>query len=66
MTNGPAWTAGLPTPMGGGIKRTPKPQGNSYQASAATSSAAIKTQTAAFGHNTFRPDVYKVSEGYIS
>lgn len=42
------------------------PQSNTYQASAATSSAAIRNQTASLGHNVFRPDVYKVSEGYLS
>jgi hypothetical protein len=52
--------------MGGGMKRIPKPQGNSYQASASTSSNAIKAQTSVLGHNTFRSDVYKVSEGYVA
>lgn len=52
--------------MGGGVKRVARPQGNNYSASAATSSSAIKQQTSSLGHNTFRPDVYKVSEGYLS
>lgn len=49
----------------GGIK-IPKPQSNSYQSSAATSMAASKSQTAMLGHNVFRPDVYRVSEGYVT
>lgn len=65
-TNMAAWVSGLPTPQGGGIKRIPKPQANDYQASATMSTAAVKTQTAALGHNVFRPDVYKVSEGYLN
>jgi hypothetical protein len=27
---------------------------------------ALRSQTAARGHNVFRPDIYRVSEGYIS
>lgn len=49
----------------GGMK-VPPPQADSYQQSAATSGAAVRTQTATLGHNLFRPDVYKVSEGYLS
>lgn len=44
----------------------PAPQSNTYKSSAATSSAALKDQTAVLGHNTFRADVYKVSEGYVA
>jgi hypothetical protein len=49
----------------GGIK-IPKPQSNSYQASAALSTEAVKSKTTTLGHNNFRPDVYRVTEGYIA
>lgn len=59
-----------PVPTGsdqtiGGMK-IPRPMANTYQASAATVGAAIRTQTASRGHNVFRPDVYRVSEGYLN
>lgn len=44
----------------------PKPQANTYQASASSSEDAIKTETATLGHNSFRPDVYRVTEGLVS
>lgn len=43
-----------------------KPQANTYQASASVSTDASKTQTATLGHNSFRPDVYRVTEGYVA
>ena len=49
----------------GGIK-IPKPQSNSYQNRAATSVAAVKSETGMMGHNSFRPDVYRVTEGYVA
>jgi hypothetical protein len=49
----------------GGIK-IPGPQSNTYQASADTVSKAIQKQTSMRGHNVFRPDIYRVSEGYIT
>lgn len=49
----------------GGIK-IPKPQSNSYQMSASISTDAIETQTATLGHNPFRSDVYRITEGRIS
>lgn len=44
---------------------TAKPQGNTYEQSAAVSSAATKEQTVMRGHNVFRPDVYRVSDGTV-
>lgn len=49
-----------------GVLDSAQPLGNQYKASVDTSTTAIKEQTAALGHNTFRPDVYKVSEGYVA
>ena len=43
----------------GGMK-IPKPQAN-----IPTSTDVVKTQAAASGHNVFRPDIYRVSEGYV-
>lgn len=31
-----------------------------------TAAAAIRMQAASTSHNTFRPDVYRVSEGYLN
>lgn len=42
-----------------------RPQGNTYEQSAAVSSAAIKEQTVMRGHNVFRPDIYRVSDGTV-
>lgn len=50
----------MPTDTVGGMK-VPKPQANTP-----TSMDAVKTQAAANGHNTFRPDIYRVSEGYVA
>ena len=49
----------------GGIK-IPKPISNKYQTGAAVSTAAVKSETSTLGHNSFRPDVYRVTEGYIA
>jgi hypothetical protein len=49
----------------GGIKIA-GPQPNSYQTSTAMSTNAIKEQTSMLGHNSFRPDIYKVSGGYVA
>ena len=46
--------------------KVPAPQKNSYKTSMAATVAAVRAQTAARGHNTFRPDIYRVSEGYIA
>ena len=43
----------------GGMK-VPKPQANTP-----TSTDVVKTQAAANGHNVVRPDIYRVSEGYV-
>lgn len=63
----PALTASSLTEDGqvGGMD-IPKPQANTYQSSASVSTDAIKTETATLGHNSFRPDVYRVTEGLVS
>lgn len=48
------------------VLNAPKPQANTYQGSASASADAIKTETATLGHNAFRPDVYKMTEGMVS
>lgn len=59
----------MPTPIQtdniGGIK-IPKPQSNVYQSAASVRTDAIKEETAVTGHNVFRPDIYRVSEGYLN
>ena len=54
-------------PTMGGARRTPRPSSNTAPAAAAaTQSASLRAQTAAQSHNVFRPDVYRVSEGYLN
>lgn len=43
-----------------------KPQANSYPTSSALASSVIKEQAATLGHNAFRPDVYRVTNGLVS
>jgi len=69
-TNGmvkPSLRAGSPVSAAeiGGIK-IPKPQSNTYQKSAAVSTAAVKDEVGVLGHNSFRSDVYRVTEGYVA
>lgn len=46
--------------------KIPKPQSNSYPQSASVSTDALKSQTMANGHNSFRPDIYRVTNGYVA
>lgn len=46
--------------------KLPKPQSNSYASSSAAVSGALQAQTISTSHNTFRPDIYRVSEGYLT
>ena len=43
-----------------------KPMANSYPAASALSAQAVKTQGVMLGHNSFRPDVYRVTEGLVT
>lgn len=62
---GPEWTTAVPTNRR--VNRKPKLKlGPTAQDGAAVSSAAVQQQTAASGHNVFRPDIYRVSEGYLN
>lgn len=55
-----------PTPTDiGGIK-IPKPQSNTYQRQMAVAAEKVRESAVTNSHNTFRPDIYRVSEGYIS
>jgi len=49
-----------------GVLDAPKPQANTYESSAAASTAATRSETATLGHNAFRPDIYKITEGRVS
>lgn len=59
----------MATPMNteeiGGMK-IPKPQSNTYQQRMSVAAESIQGEAASMSHNTFRPDIYRVSEGYIS
>ncbi len=54
------------TDRASGVLDAAKPLANNYEKSAQTSSDALKEQTSTLGHNTFRADIYKVSEGYVA
>lgn len=43
-----------------------KPMANSYPAASALSAQAVKEQSVMLGHNSFRPDVYRVTEGLVN
>jgi len=43
-----------------------KPMANGYKSSASAVADATKAETVMLGHNSFRPDIYRVSEGYVS
>ena len=49
----------------GGIK-IPKPQSNTYQQKMAVAAEKVREESITTSHNTFRPDIYRVSEGYIT
>lgn len=46
--------------------KIPKPQSNTYQQRMSVAAESIQGEAASMSHNTFRPDIYRVSEGYIS
>lgn len=68
MTNAPSWVSMVtPVTPGKGVQRTPKPRAVSQQAEASVvQSKALRAQTAAQSHNVFRPDIFRVSEGYLN
>lgn len=43
-----------------------KPQSNMYNSSSAALEGAAQAQSVTTSHNTFRPDIYRVSEGYLT
>lgn len=68
VTSRPSW-ASMVTPMtpGKGVQRVPKPRTNTAAADAsAVQSQAVRAATAASSHNVFRPDIFRVSEGYLN
>lgn len=68
MTNRPTW-ASMVTPMtpGKGVQRVPKPRVATQEAAASSVQAqAVRAATAASSHNVFRPDIFRVSEGYLN
>jgi hypothetical protein len=67
MPSRPSWLSiATPSPVKG-FQRTPKPRPQTMPGEAAAVQAkAIRTATAASSHNVFRPDIYRVSEGYLN
>lgn len=55
-----------PTPTDIGGMKIPKPQSNTYQRQMAVAAEKVRESAVTGSHNTFRPDIYRVSEGYIS
>lgn len=43
-----------------------KPQANSYPTSSALAQSVIKQEAATLGHDAFRPDIYRVTEGLVT
>jgi hypothetical protein len=43
-----------------------RPQSNMYPQSSAVVTENIKSQAATLGHNAFRPDVYRVTNGLLT
>lgn len=66
VTDGPAWTRNLS--RSGGVERKPRPIKTrpAEPAGGSTTAAVVRSQAVASSHNTFRPDVYRVSEGYLN
>lgn len=46
--------------------KIPKPQSNLYQRQMGVVADEVRSEAMATSHNTFRPDIYRVSEGYIT
>jgi len=66
-SNIPAWMQRASQNVVGHPVRTPKPRTNTMPMDAsAVQSKALRAQTAAQSHNVFRPDIYRVSEGYLN
>lgn len=68
VTNTPSWVSMVtPVTPGKGVQRTPKPRSQTQQSNAsAVEAKAVRSQAAAQSHNVFRPDIYRVSEGYLN
>jgi len=67
VTSMPSWIGiASPAPVKG-FQRTPKPRSSTMPGEAAAVQAkAIRTAAAASSHNVFRPDIFRVSEGYLN
>lgn len=55
-----------PVPLPAKILRPAKALGPTEDQKPGTAAESIRTMTAERGHNVFRPDVYRVSEGYLN
>ena len=66
-SNIPSWVSiATPSPVKG-FQRTPKPRTSTMPGEAsAVQAKALRSQTAAQSHNVFRPDIFRVSEGYLN
>lgn len=61
-------TGSMPTntSMAAAVQKTAAPMAMSYPQASANQQTALKEQTGMIGHNVFRPDIYRVSGGYLS
>ncbi len=63
----PAWMQSTSKRAVGQGIRKPKPIQSTMPAQAsAVQAQALRAQTAAQSHNVFRPDIFRVSEGYLN
>lgn len=67
MASKPSWVSiATPAPVKG-FQRTPKPRSSTMPGQAsAVQAQAVRAAAAASSHNVFRPDIYRVSEGYLN
>jgi len=49
-----------------GVLNAPPPRSNMYPQSTAVVEANVKQQAATLGHNAFRPDIYRVTNGLVT
>lgn len=43
-----------------------KPMANNYPAASSLSTEAVKNSSVMLGHNSFRQDIYRVTEGLVA
>lgn len=55
-----------PAPLPAKVAKPSVKLGPTEDSAPKTAATAIRSQAAATSHNVFRPDIYRVSEGYLN